>query len=101
MAVQLINQLFKNYFNGGNSNGNGNILVSRVDSNTCDIGICSLSDSEEIAEVKTFKAVYLNYQGEEDDCGMEMYEINAVDYESAWKLANAYPGRLYKLTEVK
>ena len=99
MAVQLINQLFKNYFNGGNSDGNGNILASRVDSNTCDIGICSLSDGEKIREVKKYKAIYLNYQGEEDDCGMEMHEIEAVDYNSAWKLAITYPGRLYKLTE--
>ena len=99
MAVQLINQLFKNYFNGGNSNGNGNILVSRVNSNTCDIGICSLSDCEKIRELKKYKAIFIHYQGEEDN-GMDSEVIEAYSYDEAYSIACRKPGRLYKLTEL-
>lgn len=99
MAVQLINQLFKNYFKGGNSNGNGNILVSHTNIDIDNISDCSVSDGEEIREVKKYKAIYIHYTGEEDN-GMDSHEIEAVDYNSAWKLAITYPGRLYKLTEL-
>lgn len=98
MSAQLLNNLFKNYFNGG-KNDNGNLLVSRSDSST-DIELySSLSDGEEIEPIKTFKAIYMHFKGEDDDCGMEVHEIQAHNFDDAYKLACEYPGRLYKLTE--
>lgn len=44
-----------------------------------------------------FKAIFMHFRGEDDDCGMEPHEIEAVDSETAFKLANLIPGKFYKM----
>ena len=98
MAVQLINQLFKNYFNGGKNDRRG-LLVLGAGNNACLDSDSSLSDGEKIRKLKKYKAIFIHYQGEEDN-GMDSEEIEAYSYDEAYSIACRKPGRLYKLIEL-
>ncbi len=98
MNVNFLNQLFSEHFNGGKNDRRG-LLVLGAGNNACLDSDSSISDGTEKRELKKYKAIFIHYSGEEDN-GMDSHEIQAVDYNSAWKLAITYPGRLYKLTEL-
>lgn len=98
MNVQFLNQLFSEFFNGGN-NGDRRILVLDSIGNTANNGNCSVPDSEEVRKLKNYKAVFIHYSGEEDN-GMDSEIIQAYSYDEAYSKACKMPGRIYKLTEI-
>ena len=99
MSVQLLNQLFQNHFNGGNPNGNTRVLVLPANRNSCAANDCGVSDGKKKRELKSYKAIFIHYTGEEDN-GMDSEVIQAYSYQEAYSIACKMPGRVYKLTEI-
>ena len=50
----------------------------------------SISDGTEKRELRKYKAIFIHYQGEEDN-GMDSEEIEAYSYEEAYSIACERP----------
>ena len=102
MSAELINSIFKQHFNfnGGNINDRPRIFREHntpIPNSSVDNFIPDSLQSGKGERKMKYKAIYMHFNGEEDDCGMEVHEIEAVDYNSAYALAKEYPGTLYKM----